>query len=66
MGNLFMGTDAINLKDAMRQVNRNIFYLQQKLMIENVEGNLSWQLKDFYERKIESQKVILEWLERAL
>lgn len=66
MGNLCVGTNEIVVKDAILQVNRNIHGLQKKLSGAVLNGYASVQIRKFYEDKIESQQVTLEWLSRAL
>jgi len=66
MGTLYVGTEGIVVKDAIKQVNRNIFELQEKLDSLIATNYLTSHMKGFYEAKLESQKITLGWLESAL
>ena len=61
-----IGTDQISVKDAVRQVKHNINELQRKLSEVSKSDYLSDQIQHFYQRKLDTQKTTLEWLERAL
>ena len=66
MCTLYMGTEGIVVKDAIKMVNRNIAMFQQKLQGSISNGNSTPCIRQFYEAKIESQKATLRWLEKAL
>jgi hypothetical protein len=52
----------ISLKDAVRQVHRNIQVLEEKLKGVNPKGYASKQIQSFYQSKIEVQTITLSWL----
>ena len=64
MGNLNIGTDVIAIKDAVRQVERNITELQRRK--DEVQGYAASAIIKFYDEKIDAQNVALSWLLRAL
>ena len=64
MGNLFVGTDVIRLRDAITQVNRHIDDLQEKLRNANRDNCRSEQIQNFYQEKIETHRITLEWLRK--
>lgn len=65
MRNISIGTDQISVKDAIRRVRHNINDLQRKLTEVPNSAYFSNQLQCFYQRKLDTQKATLEWLERA-
>lgn len=66
MGSLYVGANAIAVDDAIHQVNENIQELQLELDDVIREKCASVQRRKFYEDKIESQRITLQWLSRAL
>ncbi|RYY02190.1 MAG: hypothetical protein EOO53_14240 [Gammaproteobacteria bacterium] len=66
MVNLVTESETIPVKDAIAQVNRNIFYLQSKLQDANHEGSAFHQIQKFYAEKIDVQKTALDWLQKAM
>lgn len=66
MGNLVVGTDVIVIKDAVKQVNKNIRQLRSKMLAVDINGYAGAKIVSFYKEKIESQQITLAWLEKAL
>ncbi len=66
MGNLYIGTDVISIKDAVKQLQKNIDELESKKIQINLQGHARTKILGIYEKKISSQQAILSWLRRVL
>lgn len=66
MANLHVGTDVIEIKDAVRKIRQNIRELQSKKAQVNENGYAAANIVSFYENKIAAQRIALIWLRKAL
>lgn len=66
MRNLVIGTDVIEIKDAIRKIDHNISELQEKLQNVRLTDYAAIQIRKFYEDKIKSQRITLDWLMKAM
>ncbi len=66
MGNLNIGTDVIAIKDAVKQIRRNIRELKEKKSQVTIAGETANKILRFYDEKIAAQKVMLLWLRRSI
>jgi hypothetical protein len=62
MKNLHIGTESISVKEALVIVKRNISWLQSRIDEVDLEGHIGQQIKNFYERKLNTQKLAINWL----
>ena len=63
MPNLFTGSEAVPLKDAIHRVNQNIRDLEEKLQSITPKSYAAKQIQSFYESRLEIQTIILSWLQ---
>lgn len=66
MKKLHMGTDVIDINDAIHCVQKNIEDLSIKKHRINLQSYAAKQILSFYEEKIASQSATLTWLKNAL
>lgn len=66
MGNLNIGTDVIAVKDAVKQVRRNIRELKEKKSQIHITGEAADKIIRFYDEKLSAQKMMLLWLRKSL
>lgn len=66
MSNLYLGTTSIAIKHAIKQVQKNLAQLQAKQSKINPTAYAGKQIISFYEEKIVSQQITLDWLKKAL
>lgn len=66
MGNLNIGTDVIAVKDAFKQVRRNIRELKEKKSQIHITGEAADKIIRVYDEKLSAQKMMLLWLRKSL
>lgn len=66
MKKLYMGTDAIAIKDAALKLQKSIEDLTIKKRKVNLNGYAGKQINRLYEERIQSQLAILDWLKKAI
>jgi len=66
MGKLYIGNTSIAINHAIRQVQKNLQELQVKRARIKPTSYAGGEIISFYEEKIASQKITLDWLEKAL
>lgn len=59
---LHMGTESISVKEALLTVRRNILWLQKRINDVDLEGHVGQQLRSFYEKKLDMQRLAIDWL----
>jgi hypothetical protein len=62
MKNLYIGTESISVKKALATVRRNITWLQSRIDEVDLEGHIGQQIRNFYEKKLDTQKLAIKWL----
>lgn len=62
MKNIYMGTESVSIKEALITVRRNIIWLQKRIDDVDLEGHIGEQLRSFYEKKLDTQKLAINWL----
>jgi len=62
MKKIFLGTEAIFIKDSFYTIKTNIALLQNKIDQINLDSQVGQQARYFYERKMEVQRSALEWI----
>ena len=62
MTKIYIGTEVLRTNAAIEQLKENIKFLQSKVDHLDLNNALASQVQDFYLRKLESQRSLLDWL----
>lgn len=62
MKNLHLGAESISVKEALAIVERNILRLQSRIDDVDLDGHIGQQIRNFYEKKLNTQKHAINWL----
>jgi|GEM_PF-4183262 len=65
MTKIFVGTEVLRTKAAIKQLERNIAFLQFRLRQITSDRDQADQAKAFYSKKLESQRSLLGWLTKV-